>query len=201
MTVIIDYGVGNLGSVVKAFKAIGQQPRVTCLAKDLKKAGKVVLPGVGAFPDAMKALRKSGMIEPLKKHIDEGKPILGLCLGLQLLFEESEEGGKVKGLGIFKGRIVRFTRSTLKIPHMGWNQLLIKKKDCPLLKGVADCAWMYFVHSYYVVPKDRSIIATTTDYGIEFTSMIWKDNIYAMQFHPEKSQSLGLRILENFVDL
>ena len=219
MIAIIDYGMGNLGSVAKAFKAVGAKITVTQFPKDLDRADKIVLPGVGAFRNCMLALKKLKLIPSLIKNIESGKPYLGLCLGMQILFEESAEGGKVKGLGIFKGKVKRFT--SLKVPQIGWNQ--IKRKinvgarfiapvdngfdksnpyiDCPLLKGVPDGAWMYFVHSYYVAPRDKNIIAATTDYGIDFASMIWKDNIYATQFHPEKSQKVGMRILENFVRL
>ncbi|MCX5716563.1 MAG: 1-(5-phosphoribosyl)-5-[(5-phosphoribosylamino)methylideneamino]imidazole-4-carboxamide isomerase [Candidatus Omnitrophica bacterium] len=213
MIAVIDYGMGNLGSVAKAFKAIGARVTVSCLPKDLKKADKIVLPGVGAFGDSMAALRKCGLIAPLKENIKDGKPFLGLCLGLQLLFEESEESGKVKGLGVLKGKVKRFSfplrtydpktpGTSLKVPHMGWNRIrtvascqpapvcaanggpglpVASPGTCPLLKGIPDGSWMYFVHSYYVVPKDKNVIATTTDYGVDFTSMVWKDNIYAMQ--------------------
>jgi len=252
MIAIIDYGMGNLGSVAKAFKAIGADVKVTTSPKDLEKASKIVLPGVGAFRYAMRCLTKLRIITVLKREIEKGKPYLGLCLGMQLLFDESQEDGRSKGLGIFKGQVERFkftsgkrkslehsysSRSrdqiffeNLKVPHMGWNQIIKRPatpptprlrragsdpayakasagrqrpaaKECPLLKNIPDGAWMYFVHSYYVAPKDKSIIAATTDYGIDFASMIWKDNIFATQFHPEKSQAVGLKMMENFVKL
>ncbi len=214
MIAIIDYGMGNLGSVAKAFEAIGAKVAVTQFPKDLDKAEKIVLPGVGAFRDCMHALKKLKLIPSLIRNIDAGKPYLGLCLGMQILFEESAEGRKVKGLGTLKGKVARFkfpkdegrgTRDVLKIPHMGWNTIVHPPSSIvpcsPLLTGVPDGAWMYFVHSYYAAPKDKSVIATTTDYGIDFASMIWKGNIYATQFHPEKSQKIGMKILENFVKL
>lgn len=206
MIAVIDYGMGNLGSVAKAFKAIGATVTVTRFPKDLNKAKKIVLPGVGAFRDCMLALKKLKLIPALVKNIEAGKPYLGLCLGMQILFEESAEGGKVpalpagrEGLGILKGKVKKFAQ--LKVPQIGWNQLDIRKPECPLLKNIPDGAWMYFVHSYYVAPKDKNIIAATTDYGIDFASMVWQDNIYATQFHPEKSQKTGIKILENFVRL
>ncbi|MBI4335197.1 MAG: imidazole glycerol phosphate synthase subunit HisH [Candidatus Omnitrophica bacterium] len=208
MIAIIDYGMGNLGSVAKAFGAIGAKVRVTRFSKDLDRADRIVLPGVGAFRDCMLALKKLKLIPSLMKNIESGKPYLGLCLGMQILFEESAEGGKVKGLGILKGKVKRFT--SLKVPQIGWNQIersqVTSRKsqvnnDCPLLKNIPDGAWMYFVHSYYVAPKDKGIIVATTDYGIDFASMIWKGNIYATQFHPEKSQKIGMKLLENFLNL
>lgn len=208
MIAIIDYGMGNLGSVAKAFSAIGAQVCVTRFPKDLNKAQKIVLPGVGAFRDCMLSLKKLKLIPSLIKNIEAGKPYLGLCLGMQILFEESAEGGRVKGLGILKGKVKRFT--SLKVPQIGWNTINMShvtshmsqaKKRCPLLKWIPDGSWMYFVHSYYAAPKDKGVIAATTDYGIGFASMVWKDNIYATQFHPEKSQQVGMKILENFVRL
>ena len=201
MIAVIDYEMGNLGSVSKALESLGAKVKVTQNPSDLKKADKIVLPGVGAFKDAMRALRGFKLLEPLKEAIDAKTPYLGICLGLELLFDESEEGGSSKGMGILKGDVVRFNDRLLKVPHIGWNQLRKKMADCPLFKGINDNAFFYFVHSYYVRPKDKSIIAATTDYGAEFTSMVWKDNIYAIQFHPEKSQAVGLKFLENFIKL
>lgn len=200
MIAIIDYGMGNLRSVQKGFERVGREAVVTSDAKVILNASKVVLPGVGAFPDCMRNLREYGLIDTVHKSIESGKPFLGICLGLQLLFAESEEFGISKGLGIIKGRVVRFRGpafDTLKVPHMGWNSLSIKRRP-PALQDVPDGSHVYFVHSFHVVPEDRNVIATTTDYGMEFVSSIWKDNIFATQFHPEKSQALGLSILKRF---
>ncbi|MDP3789423.1 MAG: imidazole glycerol phosphate synthase subunit HisH [Candidatus Omnitrophota bacterium] len=201
MIAVIDYEMGNLGSVSKALESLGAKVKVTQDPSDLKKADKIVLPGVGAFKDAMKALGGFKLLEPLREAIDSKKPYLGICLGLELLFAESEEGGPSKGMGILNGDVVKFSDRALKVPHIGWNQLHKKMADCPLFKGIVDNAFFYFVHSYYVRPKDKSIIAAATDYGSEFTSMVWKDNIYAIQCHPEKSQAVGLKFLENFIKL
>lgn len=201
MIAVIDYGMGNLGSVAKAFAAIGAKAKVTSSPKDLASAQKIVLPGVGAFNYAMQSLKKLRLVPSIIESCKDGKPYLGLCLGLQVLFQESEEGGRHKGLGILEGKAVKFKSPKLKIPQMGWNQIKTKRPACPLLKGIPDGAWMYFVHSYYVAPRKKTIIAATTDYGGNFASMIWKDNIYATQFHPEKSQRLGMKMLENFVRL
>ena len=202
MVAVIDYGVGNLGSVSNALVSLGGKVRVTQKASDLKKADKIVLPGVGAFRDAMDALAGLELIDTLKEEIAGGKTYLGICLGLELLFEKSSEGGSCKGLGVLKGDVIRFgERNGLKVPHMGWNQAEIKNKDCPLFRDIEDNAFFYFLHSYYVKPLDKEIVAVSTDYGCKFTSMIWKDNIYAVQFHPEKSQEIGLRFLNNFMSL
>jgi glutamine amidotransferase len=207
MIAIIDYGMGNLRSVQKGFERVGREAVVTSDAKTILSAGKVVLPGVGAFPDCMRNLEQNGLIDVVHETIRSGKPFLGICLGLQLLFTESEEFGISKGLDIIKGRVVRFKgpqfeiqdpkRETLKVPHMGWNSISIKRR-APALQDVPDNSHVYFVHSYHVVPDDKNVIATTTSYGIEFVSSIWKDNIFAVQFHPEKSQALGLSILKRF---
>ncbi len=200
MIAIIDYGMGNLRSVQKGFERMGHEAVVTRDPKTIANAGKVVLPGVGAFPDCMRNLEQFGLIDPVKKSVASGKPFLGICLGLQLLFTESEEFGISKGLDIIKGRVVRFKGpefGDLKIPHMGWNSISIKKR-APAFLDVPDNSHVYFVHSFHVVPDDRSVVATTTPYGIEFVSSIWKDNIFATQFHPEKSQALGLSILKRF---
>lgn len=199
MIAIIDYGMGNLRSVQKGFERMGREAVVTRDPKTILSAGKVVLPGVGAFPDCMRNLEEFGLIDPVKKCISSGKPFLGICLGLQLLFTEGEEFGVHKGLDIVKGRVVRFNIQdpTLKIPHMGWNSVSIKRRP-PALADVPDGSHFYFVHSYHVVPEDKGVIATTTTYGTEFVSSVWKDNIFAVQFHPEKSQDLGLSILKRF---
>ncbi|MGQ0694241.1 MAG: imidazole glycerol phosphate synthase subunit HisH [Nitrospiraceae bacterium] len=198
MIAIIDYGMGNLRSVHKAFEAVGHQAIVTRDAASIKNATHVVLPGVGAFGDCMANLARHGLIDPVLETIQSGKPFLGICLGLQLLFTESEEFGTHKGLGIIPGRVRRFaTDHALKVPHMGWNQVNDQRK-CPLFEGIADGSYWYFVHSYFVDPNDKQIAATTTTYGIPFVSSIWKDNIVACQFHPEKSQAVGLRLIKNF---
>jgi glutamine amidotransferase len=210
MIAIIDYGMGNLRSVQKGFEHAGHEAVVTSEAKTILNADKVVLPGVGAFPDCMRNLEQYGLIDAVKKSIQTGKPFLGICLGLQLLFTESEEFGISKGLDIIKGRVIRFKGpefdtpnselGTLKVPHMGWNSLSFKRRP-PALADVPENSHVYFVHSFHVVPEDKAVIATTTPYGIEFVSSIWKDNILAVQFHPEKSQALGLSILKRFGEM
>ncbi|MBU1912177.1 MAG: imidazole glycerol phosphate synthase subunit HisH [Candidatus Omnitrophica bacterium] len=204
MIVIIDYGMGNLRSVQKAFEKFCSNVTVSSSAKDILKADKIILPGVGAFKTAMDELRKKDLVKPIKDSIEKGKPFLGICLGLQLLFSESEEGGKIKGLDAIKGRVKRFKeKSGLKIPHIGWNIIKskVKSQKSKILDGVEKNSYMYFVHSYYVEPKDKDVILCQTDYGGNFTSGIHKDNVYGFQFHPEKSQSIGLKIAENFVKL
>ncbi len=206
MIAIIDYGMGNLRSVQKAFEKVGYEARVTSDPKVVLEAERVVLPGVGAFRDCIRNLEEGGFIEPILRVIREGRPFLGICLGLQLLFTESEEFGLHRGLDVIPGRVVRFADGLkdgdedLKVPHMGWNQLAIKRRP-PALAGIADGSNFYFVHSYYVKPDDPSVVATTTDYGGEFCSSVWKDNIVATQFHPEKSQEKGLAILKNFGEM
>lgn len=202
MIAIIDYGMGNLRSVEKGFLKIGADVKVTNKVEDVQQADGVVLPGVGAFRDCMGELGNLNLTDAVIDLIKKGKPYLGICLGLQVLFSESDEFGKCNGLDIIKGKVIRFDleNKELKIPQMGWNQLNIINNN-PLFKGIPDKSYFYFVHSYYVSPDDSSVIATTTDYGIEFTSSVWKDNIYAVQFHPEKSQTLGLRVLKNFRDI
>lgn len=203
MIAIIDYGMGNLRSVQKGFERMGRDAVVTREPHTILDASKVVLPGVGAFPDCMRNLEEYGLIDAVQKSIASGKPFLGICLGLQLLFTESEEFGLSKGLDIIKGKVVRFKGpefKDLKIPHMGWNAVSIKRRP-PALADIPDNSHFYFVHSFHVVPEDKSVIATTTDYGIEFVSSIWKDNIVATQFHPEKSQTLGLSILKRFGEM
>ncbi|MFZ5801020.1 MAG: imidazole glycerol phosphate synthase subunit HisH [Candidatus Omnitrophota bacterium] len=196
MIAIIDYGLGNLRSVQKAFAAVGADGRITQKAGEIKSAEKIVLPGVGAMSSAMQKLNELRLLSVIKEQIETGKPFLGICLGMQLLFNESEEGGKVKGMGILDGCVRKF--KGIKVPHIGWNNL--KKKGNPdLLDGVADNAFVYFCHSYYCQPKDASLIAAQTDYGINFTSAVVKENLWAVQFHPEKSQQVGLGIVKNFV--
>ncbi len=200
--------MGNLRSVQKALEFVGAKVIVTHDPDLILSADSVVLPGVGAFKDCMANLNKLSLIDPIRKFIDSGKPFLGICLGLQVLFEESEEYGPVSGLGILPGKVVKFIDGSsdtrkgpqIKIPHMGWNQIKVKK-NAPLFAGVGDSPYFYFVHSYYVVPEDPEMVATVTHYGIEFVSGIQHKNIYAFQFHPEKSQTLGLSILERFSNL
>ncbi len=200
MIAIVDYGMGNLRSVSKAFQSQQFPAIVTSDPDDIAGATGLVLPGVGAFGDCVKNLGEYGLIDPIKEFIDSGRPFLGICLGLQVLFEESEEAPGVKGLGLIKGKVVKFPdfkKEGLKVPHMGWNQVTIKK-DVPILKGVKDGSWFYFVHSYYPKCEDDSVSAVKTFYGFEFTAAVAKDNIFASQFHPEKSSALGLKIIQNF---
>lgn len=198
MITLIDYGMGNLRSVQKALENVGGTVTISSRAADILAADKVVLPGVGAMNSAVDRLYNLDLVDAIKATIDQKKPFLGICLGYQLLFDQSDEGGQTQGLGILKGQVKRFP--SLKIPQMGWNQLEFNA-ECPLFKGLPAKADMYFCHSYYVVPDDPLIISSTTDYGISYASSIWTENIYAMQFHPEKSQQDGLHILKNFVDL
>ena len=196
MIAIVDYGMGNLKSVEKGFKKVGIDTIVTSNPRAVDDAEAVVLPGVGAFRDCIRNLTDLSLTEAVITSINKGKPFLGICLGLQVLFSESEEFGTCKGLDIFRGKVVRFQKG-LKVPHMGWNTVKIINRP-PILADIEDNAFFYFVHSFYVVPEDKGIIATTTDYGTTFTSMVWKDNVFATQFHPEKSQDLGLKVLAGF---
>jgi len=200
MIAIVDYGMGNLRSVSKAFQSQEFPAIVTRNPDDIAGASGLVLPGVGAFGDCVKNLGEYGLIDPIKEFIDSGRPFLGICLGLQVLFEESEEAPGVKGLGLIKGRVIKFhdfKNEGLKVPHMGWNQVTFKK-DIPILEGVPQNSWFYFVHSYYPKPEDDNVSAVKTFYGLEFTAAVAKDNIFASQFHPEKSSTLGLNIIQNF---
>jgi glutamine amidotransferase len=199
MIAIIDYGMGNLRSVQKGFECVGYEAVVTRDLDQIQSARGVVLPGVGAFSACMQNLGRFGLIEPIREIVRRNqKPFLGVCLGFQLLFSESEEFGKQKGLDLFSGKVVGFrANENLKVPHMGWNRL-DKKNDSPFLEGISSGDYVYFVHSFYVVPDDRSIVATNTDYGGQFVSSIATERLFACQFHPEKSQELGLRILANF---
>ncbi len=202
---IIDYGMGNLRSVQKAFESVGAEANIITTASEIEKVSKLVLPGVGAFADAARTLRDRQLIHPILDFINKGRPFLGICLGLQLLFDVSYEDGQHTGLGTIPGKVQPFTFSTpanqnLKIPHMGWNQIFWDT-DIPILAGIPQGAYVYFVHSYYVEPIDSETKRTITEYGIKFTSMIWKKNIFATQFHPEKSQKIGLQILKNFANL
>ena len=201
MIAIIDYQMGNLRSVQKGFERVGYAAVVTSDPDELAKADKIVLPGVGAFPDAIAELRRRELVGPIRQAIDSGKPFLGICLGLQLLFDVGYEGGKHEGLGVLPGEVVRFDLPhEYKVPHMGWNSLEFARR-APIFNGLEEGAHCYFVHSYYVVPRDEAVIATRTPYPSPFCSAIWRDNLFATQFHPEKSQQQGLRILQNFAEL
>ncbi|MGQ9647124.1 MAG: imidazole glycerol phosphate synthase subunit HisH [Thermodesulfobacteriota bacterium] len=196
--VIIDYGMGNLRNVQKGFEWVGFEARVTRNKKEIERASALVLPGVGAFRDCMVNLEKYGLIEPLLRSIRKGKPYFGICLGLQILFSESEEFGFQKGLDVIKGRVAKFMPDQQhKVPHMGWNTIE-KRMEVPFLQGIETGDFFYFVHSYYVIPEEPQGVASLTDYGIPFVSSICKENLFATQFHPEKSQRKGLRIIENF---
>jgi glutamine amidotransferase len=201
MIALVDYGMGNLRSVEKALARVGADVRVVSDAQSVLAADALVLPGVGAFGDCLKNLQKCDLIEALGEFIAMERPFLGICLGMQGLFESSEEAPGIAGLGVLPGTVPRFAANGLKVPHMGWNQLRVRQPDCPLLRGVNDGSYVYFVHSYYCAPKDAGIVCATTDYGVEFCSMLWDGNVFATQFHPEKSQAVGLRMLENFVRL
>jgi len=198
MIAIIDYGMGNLSSVFKALKKLGADVAITDKVSEIRKAGSVILPGVGHFGDGMKNLKSSGMVDVVRESIADKKPFLGICLGMQLLMEDSEEAPGVEGLGIFKGKVVRFKKSSLKVPHMGWNDITMKGKN-PNLKGIRDGTFFYFVHSYYVKPVDSEISVATCNYGVDFAACLGKDNVFATQFHPEKSQDAGLQILKNWI--
>lgn len=206
MIAIIDYGMGNLRSVQKGFEKIGHDAVITADPNVVLQAERVVLPGVGAFRDCMSNLEQGGFVEPILKVIAEGRPFLGICVGMQMLFTDSVEFGLYRGLNVIPGHVLRFpdgmtvAGEKLKVPQMGWNQISFKCQP-PAFDGVPDNSNVYFVHSYYVKPDDSSVIATTTDYGFEFCSSVWKDNIVATQFHPEKSQTIGLKILKNFAEL
>lgn len=201
MIAIIDYQMGNLRSVQKAFEKAGFKATITSDPQEVATAEKIVLPGVGAFEDAIAELHRRDLVSPIKDVIAADKPFLGICLGLQLLFDVSYEGGKFEGLGIIPGEVKRFdVESGFKVPHMGWNQANIVQQ-APILDGIEFGTHFYFVHSYYVAPKEDDVIAVTSDYVGEFCAMIWRDNLYATQFHPEKSQSAGIHVLKNFGSL
>lgn len=201
MIALVDYGMGNLRSVEKALLRVGGHVKVVRNPDELTAADSLVLPGVGAFADCMRNLKGQGLLEPLKNFIASGRPFLGICLGYQALFEGSEEGAGIEGLGIYKGSVLKFPANGLKVPQIGWNRIQVIAPGCPLLQGIEDGSHVYFVHSYFPEPKESSLACTRTEYGLSFASMVWKDNVYACQFHPEKSQGVGLKILENFVRL
>jgi glutamine amidotransferase len=205
--VIIDYGMGNLRSAQKGFERVGLPARLSSDPADLAGAEKLVLPGVGAFRDCIGNLRAGGFVAPLLAHVAAGKPLLGICVGLQLLFSESEEFGRHQGLGVIPGKVVRFPAGMrqdgeeLKVPHMGWNDLAIRRQ-APLFRGIQAGRFVYFVHSYFAVPDDPQVVAAEARYGeVTFCAALWRDNVMATQFHPEKSQEVGLAILKNFGDL
>jgi len=203
MIAVIDYGMGNLRSVQKAFEAVDATAKITSDPMTIQSADSVVLPGVGAFKDCMDNLTRLNLVEAIHKTIKSGKPFLGICLGLQLLFDQSHEFGVINGLGVLPGKVVRFDAGNdpgMKVPHMGWNTVTVNSSS-PLFDPGSDPSYFYFVHSYYVVPQDSEIIATTTRYGVEFVSGIEQDNIHAFQFHPEKSQKTGLALLRKFSQL
>ncbi len=201
MIVIIDYGMGNLRSVQKALEKVDAPAVITSDPEKVLQADKVILPGVGAFPACMENLKNLNLVESIKEVIQRGKPFFGICMGLQVLFDESEEFGHHEGLGIIPGKVVKFKLSKkFKIPHMGWNRIQ-KKKRTAILSEIEDNSYFYFVHSYHAVPKDSEVIVTTTDYGKDFVSSIARDNLFACQFHPEKSQATGLKLLKAFAKL
>lgn len=200
---LVDYGSGNLRSVFKALRYVGAEVRVVQRPEELRDARAAVLPGVGAFDDCMHALQRQELLEALRQFIRAGRPFLGICVGYQALFERSEEFNScAAGLGLFRGRVVRFREQPgLKIPQMGWNQIEILRPECPLYRGIPSGCYVYFVHSFFPRPESEQIVATRTVYGEPFASSIWADNVFATQFHPEKSQRVGLRLLRNFVEL
>lgn len=199
MIAIIDYGAGNLQSVKNALDYLKVDSVITSNAKDIIKAKKIIFPGVGSFGDGIRALYELDLVDPIMKVIEDNKPFLGICLGMEVLFEKSEESPGVEGLGIFGGRVKKF-KGSLKIPQIGWNQIKIQKESA-ILEGIPDSSFFYFVHSYYAEPKDNEIALAKTDYGGEFVSAVEKGNIFALQFHPERSGDIGLRILKNFAGL
>ena len=209
MIAIIDSGIANLRSVEKALLRLGAEAAVIDDPRRLREAAGIILPGVGAFADGIAKLQSGGFVEPLRREIERGKPVLGICLGLHFLFSESEEFGLHRGLDLVEVRVVRFrddmpdpptSGRRLKVPHMGWNRIRIDR-PAPILAGLPEAPFFYFVHSYYVEPADAGVTAGTTEYGIPFTSVIWRDNLFATQFHPEKSQAVGLQLLKNFAAL
>jgi glutamine amidotransferase len=199
---ILDTGSGNLRSVAKALAKVGGEPVITSDPDVVRSADRLVVPGQGAFGEFARAMHERGLEQSVREVIASGRPFLGICLGLQVLFDESEEQGPVSGLGLLSGHVVKFRPDdrTLKVPHMGWNDVARAHHDEPLLAGIPDGSFFYFVHSYYVVPNDDDIVALHTDFGVRFAAAVRKDNLFACQFHPEKSQAVGLRLLANFVE-
>ena len=202
MIALLDYGAGNVRSVQKALTAAGGAVELVALPEGVAAADAVVLPGVGAFDDCVNAMQEQELLSATKDFIATGKPFLGICVGYQALFEQSEEFNScAAGLCVFEGSVVRFTENGVKVPQIGWNEVHFEKPDCPILEGIESGSHFYFVHSFYPQPADASIIATRTTYGDKFASAVWRDNVFATQFHPEKSQWVGLQLLENFVQL
>jgi imidazole glycerol-phosphate synthase subunit HisH len=200
MIALIDYGISNLRSVQKAFEHLDTEVTLVDTPDRLAQADRLILPGVGAFPAGMKGLQERGLSEPIKQAVREGKPLIGICLGMQLLFDSSDEMGDTAGLGLLPGKVTRMVGSGLKVPHMGWNQLNVAREH-PLVRDLVSGSYAYFVHSYGIYPDDRSIVLATTDYGGPFASIVGHGNIYGLQFHPEKSQAVGLELLRNFLSL
>jgi glutamine amidotransferase len=201
MVVVVDYGMGNLRSVQKGFEKVGSPAAISRDPDAIRAADRLVLPGVGAFPECMRNLTRLDLVEPILEFVRSGRPFLGICLGLQLLFDESDEFGRHEGLKVIPGCVKVFDRAMgLKIPHMGWNEVAFRK-EIPIFRGIKDGTYFYFVHSYYVVPTESSDVAAESRYGIPFTCAIARDNLYAVQFHPEKSQESGLKILSNFANI
>ena len=200
---LVDYGSGNLRSVYRALLKVGADVEVVTSPTRLREAQGVVLPGVGAFDDCLQALDKQELLAASRQFIETGRPFLGICVGYQALFERSQEFNScAAGLGVFKGSVVRFSgHPGLKVPQIGWNQIHLQQPDCPLYAGIQEGSYVYFVHSFFPKPVDESIVATTTEYGDVFASSVWRDNVFATQFHPEKSQTIGLKLLSNFVKL
>ncbi len=202
MIALLDYGAGNVRSVQKAITAAGGDVQLVPSPELVKQADAVVLPGVGAFDDCINAMQQQELFEAAREFVFTGKPFLGICVGYQALFENSEEFNScAAGLGVFEGSVVRFPLTEVKVPQIGWNEVHVTQPNCPILQGIESGSHFYFVHSYYPKPKDESIVATRTEYGVNFTSAVWRDNVFATQFHPEKSQKVGLQLLTNFVNL
>jgi glutamine amidotransferase len=200
---LLDYGSGNLRSVYRALQKVGADVRLVTQPGEMREARGLVLPGVGAFDDCLNAIQKQELLEETRRFVDEGRPFLGICVGYQALFERSEEfNSRARGLGLFPGAVVRFpTQPGLKVPQIGWNQVRLTRPECPLYRGIPDGAYFYFVHSYYPETRDPGLVSTWTDYGSAFASSIWRDHVFGTQFHPEKSQQAGLKLLSNFVAL
>jgi len=200
MIALIDYGISNLRSVQKAFEHLDTEVALVDTPDRLAQADRLILPGVGAFPAGMKGLQERGLIEPIKQAVHDGKPLIGICLGMQLLFESSNEMGATQGLGLLPGQVTRLVGSGLKIPHIGWNQLDVVHEH-PLVRHLVSGSYAYFVHSYAIYPEDQDIVLATTDYGSPFVSIVGRGNVCGLQFHPEKSQTVGLKLLRNFLSL